>query len=804
MIKNYITIMLRSMVSQKFYTVINVLCLTVGITFALLIGIFIAGELEVNKSLKAVDRLFLIQNKIAGQANNIEFFGPPVLPTLAREQYPTVFEDYYRFWDRNITVSKGDKHFRIQSMIGDASFLRMFGFDVLYGDEKTALDQPNGVIITEAAANMFFDRTDVVNETVSISTELNGIREYKITAVIAEPGDKNTVSDLMDMNAQIFLSLENRADFFAQSDPESWNSPMITYARLTSGDQEQEAEVLLNILLQTHAPKPVSENRTINLDPLSNYYLATNHGAVMKLILSLTIIVIFILVLAITNFVNIAMASSFARLKEVGIRKVMGGMKQQLVAQFLLESLTLAAISGILSLGLYQVLYPVFNDLLSAQLPSLFQVEGAFWLWMIGGVLFIGLLAGAYPALFQSATKPMESLKGKSKSVQGTISFSRVLITAQFVITCFIFIGAIVLSRQTTYFLERDLGYNKTHVVIVYSVPRWWTPDGFQKMDAARNVFLESAKVKAVSLSWGAPAWGMGGGTPNVVYKSGSSATSGANTYISGVDENFDEVFGLKLLEGDFFFPDQGTWRTGNLVLNQSAQNALAAKVGDKLRIQGSDTIEYTVAGIVSDFHYESLHEAVKPQVLIHNRDETNMSYRFFSFQMEPGNPAGSVTEVERLWKKAFPAEPFNYSFADEKLEALYATELQLKKASTIATVLMLVIVLTGVLGLVSLNVSKRNKEIGIRKVLGATVPNILMLFAQEYTRLMIISFLLAIPLAWYFTDQWLQNFVYHIDLSWWMFAVPGVVLLLFTVAIVSIQSYKTAVTDPVKSLKYE
>jgi putative ABC transport system permease protein len=348
------------------------------------------------------------------------------------------------------------------------------------------------------------------------------------------------------------------------------------------------------------------------------------------------------------------------------------------------------------------------------------------------------------------------------------------------------------------------MGYNKSQVVIVYSVPRWWTPEGFQKMEAARNVFLESSQVKAVSLSWGAPAWGMGGGTPNVVYKSGSSATQGIQAYMSGVDEHFDDVFELTRLEGNFFFPENGTWQTGNLVLNESARNALGVTVGDKLRVQGTDSIEYTVAGVIRDFNYESLHEPVKPQVLIHNRDETNMSYRFFSFQMEPGNTAASVTEVERLWKKAFPAEPFNYSFADEKLQALYTTELQLKKASTIATVLMLIIVMTGVLGLVSLNVSKRNKEIGIRKALGATVPNILVMFNKEYARLMLIAFLLAMPMAWYFMDQWLQNFVYHIDLTWWMFVLPGVLLLLLTVVIVSIQSYQTAVADPVKSLKYE
>lgn len=800
MIKNYLTIMFRNMIKQKFYTTINVLCLTVGIAFALLIGVFIAGELEVNQSLKEVDRLFLVQNKIEGQTSSIEFFTPPILSKVATEQFPGKFADYYRFWDRNITVSKGDKHFRLQSMIGDPSFLNIFGFPLLHGDGKTPLSQPNCIIITEEAAKQFFNRTDVVNETLSISTEQNGIKEYKITAVIAEPDDKNTVSDLMNMNAQIFLSLENAPDFFTASQPDTWQDGIIAYVRLTPGTEKAEAETMLNQIVQDDAPEVVSKNRTMELIPLSEYYLITNHGAVMKLIVSLAVIVLFILVLAITNFINISIARSFTRLKEVGIRKVIGGVRRQLVTQFLLESVSLAVLSALFSLGLYQILYPLFNRLLNANLPSATDFKPLFWIWIVGGVFLIGLMAGTYPSLFQSATKPMESLKGKSKSVQGTISFSRVLIATQFIITIFIFIGAIVLSKQATYFLKRDLGYNESHVLIVHSVPRWWNEEGYQKMETAKTEFLQSAKIKSVTLSWGAPGSGLEG-SENTVFKTGSLPESGIKSYLSGVDENFDEVFELTLLEGDFLFADGATRNPENLVLNESAAKGLRVKTGDKLNIQGSD-VEFTVSGIVRDFNYESMHESVKPIIFMHNRDFDG--FRFFSFRLEPGNPAGSVAEVERFWKKVFPDEPFSHSFADEKLRALYATELQLKKASSVATVLMFIIVMTGVLGLVSLNVSRRNKEIGIRKVLGATVPGILMMFSKEYARLMLVSFVLAIPLAWYFTNIWLQNFAYHISLHWWMFALPGFLLLVMTIGIVTLQSYQAAMANPVKSLKYE
>ena len=220
MIRNYFIVMMRSMVNKKFYTIINVLCLTVGIAFAMLIGIFIYGELEVNKSLKDVNELFLVQNKIQGETGGIEFFTPPLLSRVAAEQFPGQFANYYRFWDRGITISKGEKSFRIQGMIGDPSFLRIFGFDVLHGDKQSALSEPNSIIITEEAAKKYFDKTDVVNETLSVSTEQNGVKEYKITAVIAEPDDKNTVTDLMNMNAQVFISHLNVRDFFSDSDPD--------------------------------------------------------------------------------------------------------------------------------------------------------------------------------------------------------------------------------------------------------------------------------------------------------------------------------------------------------------------------------------------------------------------------------------------------------------------------------------------------------------------------------------------------------------------------------------------------------
>lgn len=798
MIKSYFTVMFRSILKRKFYSAINILCLTLGITFALLIGMFVYSELEVNQSLKDVARLYLIQSKLKTN-NDPDFFAASILTKQCIAQYPDLFESYYRFLDRNITISKEDKHQRIQSMMGDSSFINIFGFAVVAGDGATALKNPNSIVVTEKTANQFFNKTNVVGETLTVSTEQNGKQEYTITAVIKEPDDKNSVTDFMNMDAQVFLSLENSKDFFPRFDQNSWNDFIISYIKLSPKATAKDAEVAINKMFQRDAPKTNSESRTYLLSPISDYYLITNHGAVQKLILSLVVIVFFILLLAISNFINISIASSFSRFKEVGVRKVIGGMRKHVVTQFLLESMVLSFFSGVLAIFMYELLHHYFGELLGATLPSVIYFDTIFWLIVAASIFLIGLLAGIYPAVFQSLAKPIDSLKGKFKSVQGTIQFSRVLIGTQFLITIFIFINAVVLSRQTSYFIDKDLGYNKSHVLIVSSVPRLWNEAGFQKMELAKKEFLQSGKVQSVSLSWGAPGWGFspGGGKVN---KAGSPVDQGEDFVITCADEDFKNVFDLKLLDGSFLNENELRQPNG-VVINQAAQKALNAQIGDQVKAAGSDTV-FTVKGIVQDFNYESLHQKVGPLMLMHPRDFK--AYRYFSFRLEPGSPTESINEVEQLWKQVFPDDAFNYSFADDRLQALYTTELQMKKAATVATILMLVIVVTGVLGLVSLSVSKRTKEIGIRKVLGATISNILGLIAKEYLVLMAVSFLLAVPLTYFLATKWLENFAYHIELSWWMFMLPIAILFCVILCIVGGQSFKTANTNPVNSLKYE
>lgn len=800
MIRSYLTIMFRNVMRQKIYAAITILGLTFGITFTLCIGVFVWSELQVNQDLKDVDRLYLVEVEDSrNEGSMLPFFVPAILGQRAVQQYPNIIENMYRFRDRSITVSKDDKHLRIQSMIGDSTLIEMFGFKVVDGVSKNALSDPSSMVISEHVALQFFNRVNVAGETVTVSTENNGRQDYHITAVIENPADKNSVSDFMNMDAQIFLSHANRANFNLGG-IDDWEGNIITYIKVAPNITGEYATGTLNKLLQSEAPENIREAKVISLAAIKNYYLVTNHGAVEKLMYGLGLISGFILFLAITNFINITIARSFSRLKEVGIRTVMGGQRKDIMFQFLGEGMLFAITSGICSLVLYELLHGYFGTILETTLPSILDFQGPLWMAMISGTMLIGLLAGLYPALYIASLKTTDSLKGKLKSIKGTLRLSRTLVITQFFVAVVIFTAAFIMSKQVSFFLEADQGYDKSHVLIVSSVPRLWSEDGFNKMDVAKKEFLSSSKVEAVSLSWGSPNFNFSPYSAKIA-RIGNPTQQGVRTVICAADEDYAKVFGLTIQEGTFLFNAGTTRMMNHIAVNESAQKALNLEIGDKISIEYSDQ-EFTIVGIVKDFHFESFHKPIEPLVFIHTRDYT--AFRYFSFKLAPGSISQSVKAVEAQWKKVFPNDPFVYNFTDDRLSIVYKTELQLKSASVASCFLILIIVLTGVLGLVSLNVAKRKKEIGIRKVLGAEVADILVLVSREYAAIMLVAFGLGVPISFLFGTRWLNNFAYHIALEWWLFTIPLLLLFIFTILLVVLQSLRTALSNPVNSLRYE
>lgn len=796
MIGNYFKVMFRHVMRHKTNAFVNVVGLTTGITFALVIGVYVWGELQVNQQLKDVDRLYIFDGTDK-QGNWAGWFAPSPMGKVLAEEFPHLVESYYRFYDRTVKLSHDDNHYAYQSIMGDSTLFTMLGLPVIYGDPTTALTEPNSVVITEKVANNLFGRSDVLGETVAIRGFDGKNNTYSITAVTPEPG-RNSVTDLININAQVFLSKKNNADF-NYPDPDKWDSGgSITYLKLAKGANVEDVEKKVMELKRERVPPALQDEVTLKLLNLDNYYLVTDNGAARKMVITLAAIAIFILLLAVINFVNLSISGATARLKEIGVRKVIGSLKRQIALQFLIESVIITLFSALVALTLYVLSKNFFESVFSASLLSVTEFTAKFWTLFIAATIGVGILPGLYPALLLSSYKAVDSLKGKLRTATSGGLLSRGLVTIQFTISIFVFICAIVINRQITMFLNSDLGYDKSYVMTVSSAPRIYTHDGMNQMSAAKNEFMRLPEVESVSLSWEIPN---GNNRGNVsLYPEGGDHQKSIDMRYFLADENYANVYKMEVIDGTFY----DNWRYNDIVINEAGAKALGVGVGDRLKpIQFiSDTTILTVRGIVKDITQASMREARTPLAFLHPRQQ--MSYRFLSFRLKPGNIQESVDAVANKWRQVFPDDPFDYRFMDDQVAAMYKTEIQLQKAADIGTAVMTIVVAIGLLGMVSLAVSRRVKEIGIRKVLGASVPGILKLFSFEYITIIAISIVIAMPLAWFEVNNWLQGFAFKIELTWWMFVFPGVALMTLALLVVTATTRKAAISNPVDALRTE
>ncbi len=803
MLRNYLKIALRNLARRRFYALVTLLGLTVGMTFLLLIGNYIQGELSVNQTLRNARQQYLVQSrwKVADMGHEIGSLAPTG-PTIKR-LYPDLVANYYRTYGVTAIVSNGQRHFRESMQIGDTTLLSMFGFPLTYGNPKTALSEPNTVVITASLAQKYFGLTDVLGRQLMIQTPGAGKQVFTVTGVMSDPPG-NSVTHLFEKQDQLFVSMRNFKYFSDERGLTAWdNQSIVTYLELQPGAGAERLSQPFVQTLKAYAPSNISANLQPYLSPLTTHHLKANNGLVGKMLLTLSIVALFILLMAVVNFVNITIGMSATRLREIGVRKVLGGLKKQVVAQFLVEAFLLTAGATLLALGCHELFRSTFADLLDKPIPSLITWSPVAYLGLIGLLLVIALLAGSYPAFVLSALPSVDSLKGKlTASVQKDIGLRRALIVFQFTVAICVFIGAVVIGRQVSYFFTKELGYQREQILTVASVPRDWSPAGVQRMEGVRNQLARIPGVADVSVSFEIPDGGSSGSVS--LFPQGQDSTQAITASSLTTDERYAQTYGLKLKAGQFFHARGGSYDSLNVVINESAAKALgwlnpAKALGRLVRFRGGT---YSVRGILTDFHFGSLRETIRPLVFIQVRKDP--IYRYFSFKVVTGRLPETVAAIGREWARLFPDAPFEYAFMDNTLQKLYQTELQLQKASRLATTLALVIVLLGVLGLVSLNVTRRTKEIGIRKVLGASTLGIVNLFMREFAVILLIANAIAWPLAYYFLNDWLTHFAYRTDLSWSPFVLVAVVLTLLTGLVVSTQTIRAALANPVTSLQNE
>jgi ABC-type antimicrobial peptide transport system permease subunit len=505
--------------------------------------------------------------------------------------------------------------------------------------------------------------------------------------------------------------------------------------------------------------------------------------------------------MAIINFINISIAHSSKRMREIGVRKVMGSKRIDLIYQFLTESIVFVLIATFLAILCYPLAKPWFGQLIGKQLPDLFSFPLYFMGIPLLIILIVGVLAGIYPALILASLNAVESLKGKFKKVNTSIVINKSLIGFQFIVALTVLITTAVISQQVDYFFGKSLGYNKEFVISA-SVPRDWSVEGVEKMETIRNEFSAMKEINEVSLSYEIPNGNFGGQVP--ISRFGDTAENEVNTQALVADSHYLDTYQIPLAAGTFFKNDMQV--QDKVVINEKAQKLLGWESADKAIGQHikipQDTISYTVIGVIKDFHFGSMADNIEPQIIFNPK--TSLIYRYLSFKIRPGNMESSINAIQAKWKSLLPNTPFEYNFMDDTLKKLYSNEIQLKNAAYTSCWLSLIIVLLGVFGLVSLNINKRIKEIGIRKVLGASFKNISFLFIKEFT----VVFMLAIPIACTFsyvlTKMWLHNYVYQIEITSTTFIWSILLVCSIILTLIILQTLKATNGNPAKHLRTE
>lgn len=803
MIQNYFKIAWRNLMKRKFYSLVSIFGLSVGITFTLLIGTYIWGELWVNADLKNIENQYLIQSKWKKADIGLEITTLAPMAKSLKENFPDLVENYYSFDGITSVVSKGDKIFREDIQIGDATLLKMYGFKLLFGDSQTALNQPNTVVISSEQAIKYFGKLYVVGKTLTAESNSGSKRDFMITGVL-DKTPQNSITNFVSPKIPMLMSFVSSNDFWGRQQSFTWFNPYIVgYIELKKGVKPADLTKPMAQLIKTNAPKNLAENLTPYLVPMKDVYLEANNGVVKKTVFTLTLVALFILLMAIVNFVNISIGNSFTRIKEIGVRKMLGSLKAQIIGQFLAESVLISLFSLLVSLILYEILKPFFGQILNKEIPSLRLVSPYFYAICLLLSLTIGLISGVYPAFVLSNLPSIDSLKGKLKSIKENILFRRLLIISQFTIALFVFVGAIVIAKQVNYFFNKDLGYNKESVVSV-RVPRDWSPAGIAKMETIRNEFARLKEVSQVSISYNIPDGSPG--NSNALYRMGQDSTQAVFIQTLTSDEKYADTYQIPMLAGVFFQSEKEGYQPLKLVLNESATKELGFKkpsdaIGKLVRMHFAPQ-PFTVAGVTKDFHVGSMHKTIAPLFFMNVKD--NIFYRFLSFKIQAGNLPESMAKIEHKWKELMPNSVFEYTFMDDTLQKMYQSEVQLKKASLVATILSIIIVLLGILGMVSLSITRRTKELGIRKVLGASSVSIIMLFLKEFVLLMTIAIVISFPLGIVSMNAWLTNYAYRIELNWQIFMSVGLLFGLVIIAFVSFQTYKVALANPVKSLRTE
>jgi putative ABC transport system permease protein len=791
MLRNYLRIAFRNLWRHKGFSLLNIIGLTVGMVAFFLIFLYVRFELSYDRMYSKADRIYRIVCDIKTPTETIHANQPSwaVPPHLAAD-LPEV-EAAIRVGMRdNWLVYRGDQQFAQEDVaFADSLFFQLFDLPMLKGDRRTALKEPNSVVLTERTAKTFFGNADPIGQSLALT---RGKIHAKVTGVLKDIPDNSTIK------ASMIVSIRTIAD--GNLDDQWGNYGPQAFVLLKPGASAASLEKKFPAFLEKMNGREMKESKmvpTLFLEKLRDVYLrSTRDGSTTGNITDVyifSIVGMFILLIACINFINLTTARSADRAKEVGIRKVVGALRGQLARQFTGESVILCLIAYLFAVVFTALLIHPFNQIAGKIVsPGIFAESGDL-LILLGIALLIGIAAGVYPALVLSSFQPVSVLKGRFASGTRGIILRKTLVIVQFTIATGLIIGTLVVYNQLNYMRSQDLGFNKDQKMVLDT-------RGDSARLALKQVVSGLPGVVSTSMSAAVPGGGNNGAYSQIENSHGDMQV--ANLALYFVDFDYIPQLKMKIVAGRAFSRSFMTDTTNSMVLNEAAVKLFGYRspqeaIGRKFDQWGR---KGTIIGVVKDFHFRGLQEVISPVSMRIEPRACDLLY----IEVNSRNLPATIAGIERTWKQMLPDKPFDYFFLDEFFDRQYRAEDRFGRLFLNFAVLAIVISCLGLMGLASYSTVQRTKEIGVRKIVGASVGNIVFLLSKDFLKLVGWSFLIAAPVAGYLINRWLQGFAYRIPLYWWIFGLAGLTALLVALLTVSFQAIKAAVVSPVKSLRAE
>jgi putative ABC transport system permease protein len=796
MIKSYFTIALRNLLKNKGYTFINVAGLATGMAVALLIGLWIWDELTYNQYHKNYDRIAQVwQHNMYNGVKGSQVSNPYVMAEEIRNNFGSDFKYVLQStWNFSRVLTVGEKKFSKSGMFWEPQVIDMFSIRLLKGSPDLALKDPHSIILSESVAKALFDDGNPMGQTIRVNNKM----DVKVTGVYEDIPHSSKFREMTFIMPWELYLIEN--EWIKKMD-EPWGSNFTqTWAQLADhADMDQVSAKIVNVKFNKVSEDDRKYKPEVFLHPMTKWHLYSefkegrNTGGRIQFVWLFGIIGMFVLLLACINFMNLSTARSEKRAKEVGIRKSVGSQRAQLIYQFFTESVVVALIAFIVSLGFVYITLPMFNQVADKKI-ALPLMNSTFWFIGIAFSLFTGIIAGSYPALYLSSFQPVKVLKGTFRVGRFASIPRKVLVVLQFTVSVTLIIGTIVVFRQVEFAKNRPMGYERNGLINIYLQ----TKDIHEHFETVRNELISQRAIVEMTES-GSPTtqvWNSNGGFTWAGKDPGLAVDFPNN----GVTHEYGKTVGWIFKDGrDFsreFVSDSNAF-----VINEAAAKFLGFKntVGEILTWNDKP---YTIIGVVQDMIIESPYEPVRPALWhIDRNDNGNLVILKLNPEMSSHD---AIEKIKIVFTKYNPAVPFEYEFVDQEYARKFSDEERIGKLATAFAVLAIFISCLGIFGLASFVAEQRTKEIGVRKVMGASVVNLWGLLSIDFVKLVCISLLLSIPMAWYLMNDWLQSYEYRTGISWWIFAVAAAGALIITLLTVSFQAIKAALMNPVNSLRSE